>query len=199
MLAKIETEILDIIRADSLSKFLRQVDTLPVLDGENLVKRFGVDSPAVYFVMGDFPVADRNASLKGALVAVSRNATGHNEAKRGDGKIIGLYQMMDRLLALFASASTESANWKVTGGDFMQHEEMFKAGVYVGVVRIETLAPVELDPSLDVSTLDDFKTFAADYDLQPHEPKSEHNKWLDSPPDHSSSKPDLADVVQVQP
>lgn len=198
MLAEIENEVLAVVRADKLAKFLADIDSLPVLDGENLVKRFAAKPPGVFFVMADFPVADRAATLKGALVCVARNAVGHNAAKKGDSKTIGLYQIMDRVMSIFEGRSTDSATWKVTGGDLMQQDAMFKAGIYVGVIRIETLAPVEIDPFIDLDALDDFQTFHADYDLVPHAGREEHSKWLQEPPNHNSSKPDLTDVVQVQ-
>ena len=50
----------------------------------------------------------------------------------------------------------------------------------------------------DTSSLADFKTFAADYDIEPFEPSAEHYKWLQEPPDHGTSAPDMTDQLNLQ-
>jgi len=56
---------------------------------------------------------------------------------------------------------------------------------------------VSLSAFLD-GDLADFKTFAADVDIDPHEAQSEHAKWLQEPPDHTTSAPDLSDQLTLQ-
>lgn len=47
-------------------------------------------------------------------------------------------------------------------------------------------------------TLDEFLTLYSQYDIKPHESKAEHNKWLEQPPNYSTSKPDLQDTTKLQ-
>lgn len=46
--------------------------------------------------------------------------------------------------------------------------------------------------------LDEFLRLNAQYDIDPHETTAEHNKWLQEPPDHSTSNPDLTDNITIR-
>lgn len=46
--------------------------------------------------------------------------------------------------------------------------------------------------------LDEFLRLNAQYDIGPHETTAEHNKWLQEPPDHSTSNPDLTDNITIR-
>lgn len=46
--------------------------------------------------------------------------------------------------------------------------------------------------------LDEFLRLNAQYDITPHETAAEHDKWLQEPPDHSTSNPDLTDNITLQ-
>lgn len=45
--------------------------------------------------------------------------------------------------------------------------------------------------------LDEFLRLNAQYDITPHETAAEHDKWLQEPPDHSTSNPDLTDNITL--
>lgn len=47
-------------------------------------------------------------------------------------------------------------------------------------------------------TLEDFLTMHSQYDIKPHESKAEHNKWLEEPSNHTTSKPELEDTIILQ-
>lgn len=51
--------------------------------------------------------------------------------------------------------------------------------------------------AIDAAGLDDFSTFRADFDIDPHQPKAEHDKWLQEPADYSDSRPELTDSVNL--
>ena len=84
------------------------------------------------------------------------------EARHGDGKLIGLYEMIDTLCAVLDNANTANSSWGVTGVTFLNDERFYRAGLYIGAVNVE--GRVRLD-AVEPSTLDAFVTFHADYDL----------------------------------
>lgn len=51
--------------------------------------------------------------------------------------------------------------------------------------------------AIDDSALDDFVTFRADYDIDPHQPQAEHVKWAEEPPDYTTSAPELTDTTTL--
>lgn len=203
MLAELETGLVALIKQSPLGARLRQVDSLPDLDGESLVKRFATDAPAIYVALGSFPVKDRAIRPKFGIACVARNSRSNQAARHGDGVLIGLHEMLDAAMALASGADVvygeddaETAAFEVTACDLITSEQLFKAGVYVGVVQIQSVGDIELPGVL--SNLADFKTFAADYDIPPHASVNEHTKWLLEPPDQSSSAPELSDQLNLQ-
>ena len=133
-----------------------------------------------------------------ALACVAKNSRSPLAARHGDGKAIGLLAMMDAVTSLLDGQVIGDCTWNVTGGDFMHDDVLYKAGVYVGVIRIETAAPLATEPALDIDGLPDFLSMYADYDLPPDAGSTEHDKWLSEPPDHGTSKPELSDQLQLQ-
>lgn len=196
MLAEAENALIALIKAAPIGSKLREVASLPDLDGDSLVKKFATDAPAVYFAAAPFTVSDRLARLRFGVACVARNSRGHTAARQGDGKLIGLYEMMEAVAAVLDGATAGNTGWRVTSGDFMNDEILYKAGVYAGVVQIESYG-VELPAPVDEASLAPFQTFHADYDIPLHESATEHNKWLQEPPDTTTSKPDAADQVTL--
>ncbi|MDP1681085.1 MAG: DUF1834 family protein [Burkholderiales bacterium] len=197
MLAEAENGLIALIKAAPVGAKLREVASLPDLDGDSLVKKFFNDAPAVYVAPGSFQVRDRIAYLKFGLACVARNSRGHAAARIGDGKLIGLYEMMEAVAAALDGAVAGECGWYVTGCDFMSDEVLYKNGVYAGVVQIESPG-VTLPSSLDPATLGDFISFRADYDIPPFETPVERDKWSKEPPDYSTSKPDVSETSTVQ-
>lgn len=197
MLAEVEDGLIALIRASALGQKLATVASLPDLDAESLVKRFGAEAPAVYVSLGSFPIADGAASLKLGLVAVARNSRGHDAARKGDGKMIGLYQILESVAALVDGKTVGGAGWRVTSADFMADDVLYRNGLYAGVVRIETPAAVTLPAAIDEAALALFETLYSDYDLPPHVSAAEHAKWLATPPNHTTSAPELSDQTNL--
>lgn len=199
MLVEAEDGLIALVKNSPLGRSLAKVDSLPDLEGDSLVERFASDAPAVYVVMASFPIAEGSATLKGGIACVARNSRGHAAARKGDGKAIGLYQIVEGVVALVEGKRLGDAAWRVTGVDFMADEKLYKAGLYVGVIRIETAAAVPLPPALNEAALDSFNTLHADYDIPPHVSGAEHAKWLQEPPNHGASAPELTDQQTLQP
>lgn len=200
MLAEIETDLVALVNGSIIKPKLRETGTLPELDGEALVRKFASDAPAVYVAPAPFQIASRVMTVNFGMACVARNARGHEAARRGDGQVIGLYDMIEVLSGLVDGARTPSITWTATGVDFLSDEKLYQAGVYVGVIRlrgqIELVAPID---AAALAALADFKTFNADYDIDPHQPQAEHIKWAQQPPDYTASRPELTDTPQIQP
>ena len=199
MLVELETGLVALVKNSLLGRRLRQVDSLPDLDAESLVNRFTTDAPAVYIAMGSFPVRNRQARPKFGVACVARNSRSQHAARHGDGIQIGLSEMLEAVMTLIDGATVSfddgqsAVSFEVVHCDMVNSEELYKKGVYVGVVQLQTTADVALPALLD--DLAEFKTFHADFDIDPHQSAAEHSKWLQEPSDHSSSAPELSDTV----
>lgn len=168
MLTELELELVAAVKGSALGPRLRQVDGLPSLDGDDLVKRFAAEAPAVFVAPQPFTVRDGKATVKFGVAGVAKNARGQKEARHGDAKgAIGLNEILDSLAVLLDQAATASTSWRVTGVRFMDDAVFFKNGLYVGAVDVEGL--LALDKGIDEATLDDFATFRIDYDVVPGE------------------------------
>lgn len=193
MLTEAENGLVAAVRAAAVGQRLRAVESLPDLDGKSLVQKIAADAPAVYVSLASFRVANRVARLKFGLACVARNSRGHLAARQGDGRAIGLYEMLEAVMTLADGLVTGDIAWQVTGADLLADESLYQAGLYAAVVQIESPG-VELPPALDEASLDDFTTFGAQWDLPPFDSAAEHDKWLQAPPDTSTSAPDLSET-----
>ena len=197
MFAEMEAGLVSMVEQSALKQKLARVDTLPDLDGDNLVKRMAADAPAVYVVAGHPYKADSGVLVVPfGLACVARNARGHEDARRGDGKMIGMYGMLESVLGLAENGRAGGYIWRVAGVDFMNDDKLVQAGLTVGVVRVETSA--DMPAGIDETALADFATLRADYDIPPHVTAAEHGKWADDPQDFTASKPELQDTQQLQ-
>lgn len=203
MLAELETGLIALVKQSPLGARLRQVDSLPDLDGDTLVGRFLTDAPAVYVALGSFPVRNRYARPKYGIACVARNSRSHQAARHGDGVAIGLYEMLEAVMAMVDGAPVgyaqggldEAVCFEVVSCDLVNSEALQQKGLYVGIVQLQASAEVSLPGVPD--TLSDFETFQADYDIDPHQLATEHEKWLQEPADHGTSAPELSDTLPL--
>lgn len=165
MFAAIEDEIIAAVKASPLGARLRAVASLPAADEENLIARFTADSPAVYVTIGGFVADSRVLTLRYGLACCARNARGHQAARDGEGQLIGVYEMMDALTALFGDRPTTSVGWHVTGGNWLNDKRILRMGLTVGVVNIEGKVPIP--NAIDTATLNAFLTYRAEHSLAP--------------------------------
>lgn len=202
MLAEFESGLVGVVAASALASRLRLVDALPDLEGDTLVAKMAVDAPAVYVAMGSSPVRDGYIKLRAGLACVARNSRGQLAARHGDGQVIGMLEIADAVMTLIDGAMLDVGGDRVglavTACDMLNSEALYRAGLYVAIVQVEVQASVAIGALIDPTTLADFKTFHADYDVEPLADGAEHDKWLAEPPDHTGSAPELSDTLNLQ-
>lgn len=197
MLAEAEKQLVEKIQQAAIGKKLRKVSTLPDTDTDSLVKLFGTEAPAVYVAPATvMPIKDAVLSAGFGIACVAKNAAGHEAARQGDGKMIGVYDISERVAALLNGVNAGDTVWYVTGISLLQEEKIYKAGLQVAVISIQADSMIESGID-ELGDLDDFETFHAQYDIPGHESDSEHSKWLEEPANHSTSKPELEDIVTL--
>lgn len=185
MLGDLENQLIALIKGSTLGSRLRTVDSLPDVPDKDVVKRWGTDAPAAYVVAMDGSLSYSVATPRFVVVMVARNARGHQKARHGDGKLIGLYEMLDAGIALLNGGTTPDASWQTTGYQFLRDTALADQGLFVGMVAIQA----ELDPPQPEETnVGEFLQFHADIDVEPFTP-DEHERWVNE--DHAEPAPDL--------
>lgn len=198
MLAELEDGLIGLVKSSALGLRLATVAGLPDLDSASLVKRFGAEAPAVYVAPMDFRVDEGCADVGFGIACVARNSRSQEAARKGDGQMIGLTQIIDAILAIMDGGYADGVVFRVTGVSFHADEAFYAAGLYVATVAVE--APgVVLPAALDETLLADFAAFRASYDIEPHVDAEEHAKWAADPPDHTSSAPEVSETSILQP
>ncbi len=184
-----------------IKALVRTVDSLPKLIGEKLLARYVADAPALYVVPGRITVRDDDAFLEFTVAGIVRNVAGQAQARKGDGIDIGC----DHLLALAIRAINRqrlgNCNWALATAEMADDDLFDQAGISAIEMRfISTAVPLDADfGEAQLAELDDYKTFHADVDIAPQESDAEHAKWLQTPPDFSTSTPDMQLDVQLAP
>lgn len=196
MLAEAEDALVAAIKAAPIAQKLKQVDTLPDLEGDSLVNKFATDAPAVYVAPAEsFAIKDSMMSVGFGIACVARNAAGQAAARKGDGKMIGMYQIAEIVGALLDGFKAADVPLYATGISIMNDEKIYKAGLQVAVITLQGQAP--LPASIDPAALNDFITFNSQYDIDPHVSAAEHAKWVQEPPNHGTSAPELTDTLTL--
>lgn len=199
MLAECEDGLISLVRNSPLGLKLATVGALPEIDGDNLVKRFGAEAPAVYVAPGQITLREGELYLHYGIGCVARSSRGQEAARKGDGQAIGLYQIVEGVAAIADRAVAGDINWSVVGIEYLADATLTQNGLQVAVVRVRSSGWIGLPPALDEAALALFKTFRASWDIDPHETAAEHAKWAGDPPDHTTSAPDLSETVTLQP
>ncbi|MCY1355109.1 hypothetical protein D9M69_415140 [compost metagenome] len=153
-----------------------------------MLKRWGLDVPAAYVIAMDGTLSQAIATPQFVVVLVARNARGHQAARHGDGRTIGLYEMLDAAIAELHGGQTEAASWEVTRYQFLQENDLREHGLHVALVQLQ--ADVD-PPQKDAVTLNlgEFQEFHADIDLEPTASDADRQRWANE--DHSAPAPDL--------
>lgn len=197
MLTEAENALIERVKTSAIGSRLRQVGSLPDLEGESLVKHFATDAPAVYVAPSDrFPVDSGQLDVVFGVACVVRNAAGQAATRKGDGMAVGLYELAEFIAAQLNGYKAGDIPLYVTSIGFMDDDKVFKAGLQVAVIRLE--GSVMLGPAVDETALADFLRMNSQIDIEPHEDSEEHDKWSEEPPNHSTSKPDLIDNQELQ-
>lgn len=58
------------------------------------------------------------------------------------------------------------------------------------------IGPFDFSIGIDETTLDNFTTLGADYDIAPQVSAAEHIKWVGNPPNYTTSRPELQDQLK---
>lgn len=193
MLAELETQLVDLLKASPLGSRLRVVDSLPDTPDKDLVKRWGLDAPAAYVVAMDGTLGQAVATPQFVLVLVARNARGHQATRRGDGRAIGLYEMLDAGIAELHGGQTDDASWQVSRYQFVQDEALREQGLQAALLLLQ--ADVE-PPQKGAVNLGEFTEFHADYDLEPLAGSEDRQRWAAE--DHAAPAPDLHSHINPQ-
>lgn len=196
MLAEAENALVAAIKAAPIAQKLKQVDTLPDLEGDSLVSKFATDAPAVYVApAASFGISNSEVTVGFGIACVARNAGGQAVARKGDGKMIGMYQIAEIVAALLDGFKAGDVPLYATSISIMNEEKIYKAGLQVAVITLQGKA--KLPSSIDAATLDNFITLNSQYDIEPHVSTAEHNNWKQEPPNHGTSAPELTDTLTL--
>lgn len=193
MLGELENELIALIKESQLGKRLRVVDQLPDVPDKDVLNRWGVDAPAAYVVAMDGTLTDAVATAPFVVVLVARNARGAGASRQGDTKAIGLYEMLDEVIAELHGGRTNGASWSVTGYQFLQNEAARDKGLQVALVATQSNCD---PPQRGDLNLADFTVFHADLDIEPSNATAVHERWANE--DHQEPAPDLQSQINPQ-
>lgn len=198
MLAAAENALIAGLRAHALyqAKMLRLVDSLPKLGAEDLLRRYATDAPALYVLPGSLRVRDDLAYLIFTVAGVVRNVAGPAQARKGDGIDLGCDHLLIAATQAIHAKRLGDLGWSLVSAEMVDDDIFDKTGVAAVEMTFES-GGMALPAEFALGDLDSFETFHADIDVAPHAPGAEHAKWLQEPPDYSTSAPDAQADVQL--
>lgn len=200
MLAAAENALLARLKTHrDVMRLVRTVDTLPKVTSDALLKRYHADAPALYIVPGRFSVQDSLATLRFTVAGVVRNVAGQAQARKGDGIDLGCDDLVTLAIRALHDQMVGDCSWRVVSGEMVDEEIFDQAGVAAVELQLESW-PVEIGfdyGAAQIAELPDFKRVHADIDIRPQASDAEQAKWLQSPPDFSTSRPDAELDVQL--
>ena len=196
MLSLIETGLIEAVKALPIGEIFKTVDALPDTSGDVLVKKIATQAPAVYVVLEPFNVDGLELNLVMSVAVVVRNARDVNAPRRGDKVTVGLYECVVNLLLGLQSINAGGVIFNPVRVSWPKEELLTSNGLALAEITLAGKALLSDDALMD--TLADFKTLHAQYDLTPHANSAEHENWLEEPPNHSNSTPDLQQTVTLQ-
>lgn len=164
MLADSEESLVALIKATTVGKRLRLVSTLPDLPDADVLQRWVTDAPSVYVVPGDGVIGTDTVVLPFVLVMVAKNARGHEAARRGDGKVIGLYEMLDGLLAELHETPFGHSAIYCQEYAWLQDKALRDKGLFAATLLLHTTVNL---PVPDISALADFDELYASWGVVP--------------------------------
>lgn len=197
MLAAQENALLAALREHrDVRRLVRTVATLPQVLGKDLLARYAADAPALYVVPGRFRVQSDTYLPSFTVAAVARNVGGHEAARKGTDVDLGVDGLMALAVRALHGRRLGSCTWQLAGGELADDELFFNAGITALEMVFEG-SPIELDADFGAAELDRFERFHGDVDLGGQAGEAEHLRWLQQPPDFSTSAPDAQLDVQL--
>lgn len=197
MLGRNETALIEALRTHrDCERLVRTIDSLPAVPSEELLGRYVVDAPALYVVPGTFTVRDGVLYPTFTIAAVASNVAGQAQARNGDGVDIGVDQLMVLAVRAVNEHRIGDCTWLLQRGGLVD-DELFSASGLTAMELVFEGSACALPSDWSAEELEDFLRFHADIDIEPHAGETEHRKWLQEPPDFSSSRPDADLDVQL--
>lgn len=184
----------------TLGNKVRAVDSLPGDWDEDTLKAWLRVAPAVYITFNGGKRPGNPGASAAAIDArwifyvVTAHASGEAARRRGDGKQVGAYELIDVLVpALNGHLVPDEGTLALDSVENLYSGKVDKQGVTVYAITLQMLKhwPTEVDEA----ALASFETFDAQWDIPRQENAGEHRKWLQG--DTSTSKPDAHDSVQM--
>jgi hypothetical protein len=167
MLGELELELIGAITDSPLGQRLKTIGSQPAVPDKDLVNRWSLEAPAAYVAAADGQFNQRGmVDAPFVVILVARNAHSQDAARRGDKKVIGLYQMVDTCIALLNERQTASGTWYASAYQFIQLPELRDRGLQVALVAISTQVPA---PTPDIADLPDFDLLYAEWRQVPDE------------------------------
>ncbi len=178
---------------------LKAVGPVPGPITTEVLRQMIAAAPAVHFAfLGGSAAKDRyDPAIEGRWTAyvASRNAGGGLARLHGDPTEIGIYDIVERLAPAIHDLTITGVGTcrlvDVQNLFSIQLQQKLGAALWAVVFSV----PMPIPDEADLSGLDDFATFDAQYDIDPMEIAAEHQKWLQEPPDHTTSQPDAEDEL----
>lgn len=177
---------------------VRKVGSLPGDWDDDMLKRLLRAVPGVFVV---YPGGSRSGAVSTSVkkdaqwivYVVTGHASGEAARRRGDSQQVGAYELLDTLEpALHGFTVADEGTFAFERDENLYTGRIDTQGIAVYAITLQMLTVVP--NQVDGSTLDDFETFDAQYDIPPHTP-GEHAKWLNG--DYSTSNPDAHDTVTL--
>lgn len=197
MLGRNENALIDAMRNHRDCKHLvREIASLPKLPSDQLLQKYLIDAPALYVVPGSFQVRDSQLFPTFTIAAIVRNVAGHAQSRKGDGKDLGVDQLMVVVVRAIHAQRHGDCNWSLTRGEMVDDDIFFAAGITAMELVFEG-SPIELDADWAFESLDDFKHFHGDIDIDPDATPEQRAGWLQEPPNFSTALPDAQIDVQL--
>lgn len=179
-----------------------RTDSLPGDWDDDMLKRMLSLAPCVLVAFGgggakNVGVAEPVIDGQWLVYVVTSHPSGQAARRRGNRQAVGAYELLSRTVVPTLHGLTVPN----IGTLVLNRLE----NLFTGTVERQGLAvyacafslPMPFDLGGEASSLADFLTFVAQYDIPAHDSEAEHQKWLDG--NFSSSKPDASDSVSLPP
>jgi phage gp37-like protein len=197
MIGQAEDAILAKVQA-ILGATVRAVESIPASWTEETLRKAIRLAPGVFVAFAGGRVAKSAGTVLDSqwiVHAVTAHASGEAARRRGDGTRIGAYEILAKVLpALDGYVIPGVGTLSLERVDNMYSGTLDSQGVMVYGATFSLPIGFDVANAPDISP---FETFHADYDVEPHQAAAEHTKWLQEPPNHTTSLPEAQDQVTL--
>lgn len=204
MLAAAQDGLIKLLKGSPLAKKLRTVDVLPTVATQLLFQHFVLNAPGIFVDVGGFSDNNKSRNVKAemGILLIAKNARGQQQAQQGDGIMIGVIEMADIASALIDGATAGCINWtveRVAALDNFEDRPFCNSGLIAMAMKVcgKATLPPRLSPEA-FAALDDFKTMAVDFDIEPFASTAVRDGWLNEPKDITGGTPDATLTIPLE-